>query len=390
MASIMLSCGEPSGDMYAGALTRALHALQPGLEVFGFGGPALSAAGAELVGDYRGFSVTGLSEALRVVPKSFRMIRSLTAVAGDRRPSALVLIDFPDFNFRLGRAVHALGIPVVYYISPQLWAWRPGRLHAMKQFIEKVLVIFPFEASLYERAAMPVEFVGHPLLDLARASESRSDFLGGVGLDPRAPTVALLPGSRRNELRQMLPTMVAAVPFIRAQVPTAQFVVARAPQLDEQLFEPLAKVPTASLRMIEGRTDDVLAASDVVITASGTATVQTAIHGTPLVIVYRLSPLTYRLGKPFVRVETFGMVNLVAGRRVATELIQDQFTAQRTADEAVALLADRARAARMRGDLADVVARLGGPGASARAAAAILAVAGVSVPGSHGASAVIR
>lgn len=237
---------------------------------------------------------------------------------------------------------------------------------------------------------MPVEFVGHPLLDLARASESRSDFLGGVGLDPRAPTVALLPGSRRNELRQMLPTMVAAVPLIRAQVPTAQFVVARAPQLDEQLFEPLAKVPTASLRMIEGRTDDVLAASDVVITASGTATVQTAIHGTPLVIVYRLSPLTYRLGKPFVRVETFGMVNLVAGRRVATELIQDQFTAQRTADEAVALLADRARAARMRGDLADVVARLGGPGASARAAAAILAVAGVSVPGSHGASAVIR
>lgn len=390
MASIMLSCGEPSGDMYAGALTRALHALQPGLEVFGFGGPALSAAGAELVGDYRGFSVTGLSEALRVVPKSFRMIRSLTAVAGDRRPSALVLIDFPDFNFRLGRAVHALGIPVVYYISPQLWAWRPGRLHAMKQFIEKVLVIFPFEASLYERASMPVEFVGHPLLDLARASESRADFLGGVGLDPRAPTVALLPGSRRNELRQMLPTMVAAVPLIRAQVPTAQFVVARAPQLDEQLFEPLAKVPTASLRMIEGRTDDVLAASDVVITASGTATVQTAIHGTPLVIVYRLSPLTYRLGKPFVRVETFGMVNLVAGRRVATELIQDQFTAQRTADEAVALLADRARAARMRGDLADVVARLGGPGASARAAAAILAVAGVSVPGSHGASAVIR
>lgn len=381
MPSIMLSCGEPSGDVYAGALTRALRAARPDVEVFGFGGPALVEAGAELVGDYRGFSVTGLAEALRVVPRSFRMIRTLTAAAATRRPRALVLIDFPDFNFRLGRAVHALGIPVVYYISPQLWAWRPGRLHAMKTFIRKVLVIFPFESRIYEEAGMPVEFVGHPLLEIARASSPRADLLGGLGLDPAAPTVALLPGSRRNELHQILPTMVAAIPLIRRQVPSAQFLVARAPQLDDELFAPLTTVADAPLRAIEGRTDDVLAASDVVITASGTATVQTAIHGAPLVIVYRLSPLTYRLGKPFVSVSTYGMVNLVAGRRVATELIQDDFTPQRTADETVSLLQDPARSSRMRQDLAEVVSRLGGPGASTRAASAVLDVAGLSPHG---------
>lgn len=377
MASIMLSCGEPSGDVYAGALTRALHAHLPDLDIFGFGGPELRAAGAELIGDYRGFSVTGLSEALRVVPRSLRMIRRLTQAAAERRPRALVVVDFPDFNFRLGRAVHALGIPVVYYISPQFWAWRPGRLHTIKAFARKVLVIFPFEAPIYERAGVDVEFVGHPLLELAHAPTSRTELLGGLGLDPSAPTVALLPGSRRNELQQILPTLVQAVPLIGSRVKGAQFLVARAPQLDDDLLAPVGLIRDHPVRVVEARTDDVLAASDVVITASGTATVQTALHGTPFVIVYRLSPLTYRIGRRFVKVDTFGMVNLLAGRRVVTELIQDAFTPQRTADEAIALLTDAARAERMRADLAEVVRRLGGKGASARAAASVLRVAGL-------------
>jgi len=374
MTRILISCGEASGDLYAGALAAEIRRLEPDADLFGFGGPRLGAAGARLVGDYRGFSVTGLAEAIAVVPRSWRMLRRLVAAARADPPSVFVAIDFPDFNFRLVREMRRLGVPVVYYVSPQLWAWRAGRLRTIKASAAKVLVIFPFEAPIYERAGVPVEFVGHPLVDLIPPAGPREPFLGGLGLQGRAPTIALLPGSRSNELAAILPTLVAAARLIAARVPGAQFVVARAPGLDDALFAPLAQdgPPTA---MVEGRTDDVLAAADVVVTASGTATVQTALHGKPMVIVYRLSPLTYRIGKPFVKVDTYGMVNLVAGRRVVPELIQDGFTADTVAAETVSLLTDAARRAEIEAALGEVRTRLGGPGASRRAAAAVLDVA---------------
>lgn len=377
MSRVMVSCGEASGDLYAGALASALQRLDPSTEVFGFGGGRLAAAGGDLVGDFRGLAVTGLVEVLRQLPRTFAMYRRLVAAARARRPDVLVVIDYPDFNFRLGRAVRALGIPVVYYISPQVWAWRTGRLKTMRGFVDRVLTIFPFEASIYERAGIPVEFVGHPLIDLIRPAAPRGAFLPSLGLDAAAPTVALLPGSRPNEVRQILPILVEACPAIAARVPRVQFVIARAPGLDDHLFAPADSLTGRGLRVarLEQRTDDVLATADAAMTASGTATVQAALHGCPMVIVYRLSPITYRLGVRFVRVDTYGMVNLVAGRRVVTELIQDAFTPAATADECVALLADPARAARVRADLADVTARLGGGGASGRAAAAVLAMA---------------
>jgi lipid-A-disaccharide synthase len=363
----MISCGEASGDLYAGALAAELRARAPAVELFGFGGPRLAAAGADLTGTFTGLTVTGLTEALRVIPRSYAMYRRLIASARDRRPDVFVAIDFPDFNFRLMAALHRLGIPVVYYVSPQLWAWRPGRMATMKRFVAKVLVIFPFEAPLYEHAGIPVEFVGHPLVDLARPTQLRGAFLADQGLQPEAPTVALLPGSRPNEIERIAPTIAAALPLIRSRVPGVQFVVARAASLADALFSPFASIAT-----VEGRTDDVLAASDVVITASGTATVQAALHERPMVVVYRLSPLTYRLGKPFLKVDTYAMPNLVAGRRIVPELIQDGFTPERVADETVSLLADASRRARVQRDLRLVRERLGSPGASARAAAAIL------------------
>ena len=369
---IMISCGEASGDLYAGALAAELRARAPAVEIFGFGGPRLAAAGAELIGEFTGLTVTGLTEALRVIPRSYTMYRRLIAAARARRPDVFVAIDFPDFNFRLMAALRRLGVPVVYYVSPQLWAWRPGRMHTMKRFVGKVLVIFPFEAPLYARAGIPVEFVGHPLVDLARPTQPRSAFLAGLRLSPDAPTVALLPGSRPNEIERIAPDLLDALPLIRARVPRVQFVVARAPDLADALFAPFAAQPVT---IVEGRTDDVLAASDVVITASGTATVQAALHERPMVVVYRLSPLTYRLGKPFLKVDTYAMPNLVAGRRVVPELIQDGFTPQRVADETVALLVDADRHARAREALRGVRERLGSPGASARAATAILEVA---------------
>jgi lipid-A-disaccharide synthase len=372
MTRVMVSCGEASGDLYAGALAQELTRLQPGISISGFGGERLKAAGAELLADYRGFAVTGLTEALRVLPQSFRLLRRLRDRMRTERPDVLVTIDFPDFNFRLATAARELGIPVVYYISPQLWAWRPGRIHTMKAIASKVLVIFPFEVETYQRAGIPVEFVGHPLIDLIQVTEARAPFLTRHGLAVGAPTIALLPGSRPNEVRTILPGLAGAAALIRRELPSAQFVVARAPNLPDGLFEGLRRAG-GTVIAVEGRTDDVLNACDVVLTASGTATVQAALHERPMVIVYKLSSLTYAVGRPFVKVNTFGMANLVAGHRVVPELIQDDFTPERVAAEALTLLTDRSRAESMRRELRRVRERLGEPGASRRAAGAVLA-----------------
>jgi lipid-A-disaccharide synthase len=369
----MLSCGEPSGDMYAGALTRELRAIDPAIQIRGLGGPALAAAGGELIADYRGLSVTGLTEALAKLPLSFTTMRRLVESARRDRPDALVVLDFPDFNFRLAQRIKRLGIPVVYYISPQLWAWRPGRLKTMRRIADVVLVIFPFEESIYRRAGIPVTFVGHPLVDLALPSD-RATFLRQHGLAVDAPTVAILPGSRPNEVKRILPDLLAAAEIICRRLPDAQFVIARAPYLDDQLFEPVRATPLERLVLVERATDAVLSAADVALIASGTASVQTTIHDTPMVIVYRLSPLTYRLARRLVTVDSVGMVNLIAGERIVPELIQHEFTPGAVAAEAIAVLTDAGRRARVHEGLARVRERLGGPGASRRAAEAILRV----------------
>ena len=370
---IMISCGEASGDLYAGALAAELQSQAPGAELFGLGGDRLHAAGATLVGDFKGLTVTGLTEAVRVLPRSYGMYRRLVASARARRPDVCVVIDFPDFNFRLMAAMRRLGVPVVYYISPQLWAWRPGRIQTMRRFVDKVLVIFPFEAPLYEQAGIPVQHVGHPLVDLAQAAQTRGAFLTELGLAPEAPTVALLPGSRPNEVRRIVPGLASAVPLIRSRVSGVQFLVAGASSLSQDEFAPLAAHGAV---LVHNRADDVLGASDVVVTASGTATVQAALHERPMVVVYRVSPVTYQLGRFFLKVDTFAMPNLVAGHRIVPELIQDDFTPGRVAEEAVGLLTDPARREQTSEALRRVRAQLGAPGASARAAAAVLEVAG--------------
>jgi lipid-A-disaccharide synthase len=370
----MLSCGEASGDLYAGALVEALRARDPQIDVFGLGGDRFSAAGGRLIGDFHGVSVVGLVETLRILPESYAMYRRLVQAARDERPDVLVLIDFSGFNFRLMAAVKRLGIPIVYYVCPQLWAWRAGRIQTMKALVDRVLPIFPFEAAIYEAEGMEVRFVGHPLVDLAVALTPRLELIQQLGLDPHRPIVALLPGSRRNELQRIVPVLAAAVPRIASAVTGTQFIVARAPNLPDSFFAPF-QGSGAPVRVLEGRTDDVLAACDVVITASGTATVQAALHGKPMVVVYRLSPVTYKLGKPLVRVEMYSMVNLVAGERIVEELIQEGCTPEAVAHETVALLTNADRVADMKEQLAVVCQRLGGAGASGRAADAVLEVA---------------
>jgi lipid-A-disaccharide synthase len=373
---IMISCGEPSGDLYAGALAAEIRALAPDAEITGFGGERLKAAGASLIASFSGLSVTGLAEALRVLPRSWRLYRQLVRDAEQRRPDVFVPIDFPDFNLILARALKRRGIPVIYYISPQLWAWRPGRVKTIKKVVDRVLVIFPFEPAFYAQAGVPVTFVGHPLLEM-RSGISREAFLRGLGLDPRRPVVALLPGSRRNELKQLLPDMIRAAALIAAAVPDAQFVVPRAPHLEDDLFTPLHDWPSHAARpvVVKDAADATLASADVAIVASGTVTVQAALHECPMVVVYRVAPLTYRIGKPLVSLDTYAMANLIAGRTVVPELIQDAFTPAAAAAEALRVLRDPAHATQVRADLADVRARLGEPGASRRAAELIVAAA---------------
>ena len=379
---VMVSCGEPSGDLYASDLARALLEREPGLDVFGFGGPLCREAGVRLVGEYTGLSVTGLTEAVRVLPATWRMMRRLVDAGAATRPDALVVVDYPDFNFQLMKRIAATGVPVVYYVTPQLWAWRPGRMKAMQRHVALALPIFPFEAPLYAQAGVPVQFLGHPLVDRVpapsadpvEAARHQQALRTALGLDPARPVVALLPGSRHNELSRLVPVVAAALPAVVAAVPGVQFVVACAPgrRLDE-FAAIVAAAPGTPI--VQQRTDDALAASDVVITASGTATAQTALHERPMVVIYKLSPLTYALGKPLVTIDTYAMANLIAGERIVPELIQEGCTPEAIAAETISFLRDRDRWTRTHTRLAETRTKLGPTGSTARVAEAVLAVA---------------
>lgn len=372
---VLISCGEPSGDLYAAELARALQAQAPGIEIRGMGGPRLREAGAHLIADFQGISVTGLTEAIRVVPRSLALIKRLVADAVANRPDVFVAVDFPDFNFRLMAALKKLGIPIVYYISPQLWAWRASRMKTMQALVDRILVIFPFEQQLYAKAGVDARFVGHPMVETARPTESRERFLQSLGLNPAWPTFALLPGSRHNELSRLAPVLSKAVPLILQDLARAQFVVAAAPGLDDREFAAFECGDKGRPVLVHNRTDDVIASSDVVITASGTATVQTALHAKPMVVVYKLSATTYALAKPFALVDMYAMPNLIAGRRIVPELIQGGCTPTRVAEEAVRYFTQPGLRQKVSADLAGVRARLGEPGASLRAADAVLEIA---------------
>jgi lipid-A-disaccharide synthase len=373
---VLLSCGEASGDLYAGALVRELRALSPDVDVFGLGGRQFVAAGGRQVVDYRNLSVNGLFEVVGKIPQLAAARTRLVESAQSTPPDVFVPIDFWGFNYRLAQAMRKRGVPVVYYISPQLWASRPWRMQSMHDIASRVLVIFPFEKAIYENAGVPVEFVGHPLVEMTTAAVSRQQFLEARGLAFRAPTIAILPGSRANEVARILPDLMAAAGLIRSTIADAQFVVSRAPNLADDLFEPVRRANLPATIIVDGDTDAVLASADVTLIASGTATVQAALHDTPMVIVYRVSPLTYTLGRWLLTVDTFGMPNLIAGSRIVPELIQHDFTPQAVAREALSMLTDPSKTAQIREGLREVRQKLGSAGASHRAAKAIHSAAG--------------
>jgi lipid-A-disaccharide synthase len=293
-----------------------------------------------------------------------------------RRPRVAVLVDYAGFNLRLARELKRRGVSVVYYVSPQVWAWRRGRLAAIRASVAHMLVIFPFEEPLYREAGVPVTFVGHPLVDLARPAEDRAAFLAAQGLDAGRPVLAVLPGSRRQEVAYNLPPIAGALRLLLARRPGLQFALAVAPSLDPRQFDrDLEGLP---VRRLAGHTHELLAAASAGIVASGTATVEASLMDVPFVVVYRLSPLSYALGRPFVSVPHYAMPNLIAGREIVKELIQKDFQPELLASEVVALCEDAGRRDAVRAGLAEVRQRLGQPGASARAAAIVAQMLGVA------------
>jgi lipid-A-disaccharide synthase len=362
---ILLSAGEASGDMYAASLARALQERLD-VQIFGMGGPLMREAGVEIITDYSEVAVVGITEIIKHLPSLREAMSRLVEEAERRRPALAILTDFPGFHLRMARKLKPRGIRNVYYICPQFWAWRPWRANLVRRRFVKALCIFPFEEEFFRSAGVSTKFIGHPLVGAVKATKSRQVFCAEHGLDANRPIVALLPGSREGELTHHLPVLQEAAVRIDAKK-HVQFVVAAA---QEQSVARLREgwSHRLALHVVEGETYNALAAADAAVISSGTATVEAALLDVPMVVVYRVSPMTAALAKPLVRTQFFAMVNLIAGRQVVPELVQDDFTPEKVADRTLLLLNDPNEREVVRKGLREVREKLGPPGAVERAA----------------------
>ncbi len=371
MKKIMIMSGEASGDLHGANLARELRNQDPSIVVYGVGSRQMREAGVHMLADASEISVVGITEVLTHLVPIYRVFAKLKQFLKEERPEVLVLIDFPDFNIMLGKVARKLGIPVVYYISPQVWVWRKGRIKKIARLVKAMIVVFPFEVPLYEKEGVDVRFVGHPLTDVVRSRYTQDEARTMLGLDAKR-TVALLPGSRKKEILHLLPDMLAAARIMVTKFPDLQFVLPVAPTLEQDFVRSFVVRAGIPVNITDGKVYDVLRASDVALVASGTATLETGLMAVPMVIVYRISALTYYLLTKLVSgVEHIGLVNIVAGKRLVPELVQQEATPSHMADAIAELLADPDYYQQMRNGLTGVRTRLGDAGASARAAAVV-------------------
>jgi lipid-A-disaccharide synthase len=372
----MICAGEASGDRLGAGLARSLRRLHPGVELLGMGGDEMASAGVRLVQHAAEVAVVGFVEVVRHLPTIRRAMGRVKNAVLDERPDVLVPVDFPDFNLRLAARVKGSGVPIVYYVSPQVWAWRRGRVRAMREFVRRMLVLFPFESAFYEAEGVPATFVGHPAA-ATRLRASRGEFLPRMGLDPRNPVVALLPGSRVGEAGRLFPILLEAASALRRTHPTAQFVVPKANTIPPGFLEGIAgRAELGAVAVREGVYPAILDVADAGAVASGTATLDAALAGLPFVAFYRMQFLSYLIAKALVRVDHIALPNLVAGGRIVPELVQGACTPQAIADQLATFLDDRSQADAIRLGLAGVRDRLRGDGAFDRAAEAVLGEAG--------------
>ena len=372
MKQFVIVAGEASGDMYGADVARALKRRFQGARIFGLGGDHMREAGVELVSDISHTAVVGPFEAIGYFGTLYGVFRKIVDRIESEPPAAAILIDFPDFNLRLAGRIKAAGVPIIYYISPQVWAWRAGRVRQIRDLVDRMLVILPFEEDIYRRAGVDVEFVGHPLLDMVRPRMSKSVFLTKYRLDGSKPVVAILPGSRKKELRFVLPTLCLAADLIRRQKPETQFVLPVASGLDTDYVRRF--IGGRPIRLVVGDNYEAIRYSRAAMVASGTATLETALLGTPEVIVYRIGKATWLLGKVLLKVRMFGLVNIILGEEVVPELYQDAMTPENVAQTTLKLMDDVWTQSRIRGNYERLRRQLGKGNVAERVAEAVYEV----------------
>lgn len=368
---VMIVAGEASGDIYGAGLVRAVQATDPAVSFFGIGGARMREAGCNTLVDSADMAVVGLVEVLKhfnVIAAAFLKLKQILL---DDPPDLLILIDYPGFNLRLAKVAKRAGIKVLYYISPQIWAWRQGRVNKIKRLVDHMAVILPFETPFYEKAGVPVSFVGHPMADLVRVEATREQAATSFGLDPFRKVVGLFPGSRRSEVSRLLPTILGSARQLHQEFPDLQFVLPLASTLTEGDLAPWLTESKLPITITRERIHDLIRACDAVVSVSGTVTLEIALVGTPLVIIYKLAPLTFQLAKHLVKVAHIGLCNIVAGETVAKELIQDDASPAQIADEIGRMLNSNAYHADIKERLLRVRERLGGGGADQRVAALV-------------------
>ncbi len=373
---VMIVAGEASGDLHGSNLVRTVRTMAPHLSFYGAGGPKMKSAGVETIVDSAELSVVGIWEVLPSLGKILSALTLLKKRLEEDRPSLLILIDFPDFNLMVAKHAKRFGVPVLYYISPQVWAWRKGRVKKIARLVDRMAVVFPFEVPIYQREGVKVTFVGHPLLDAVKFAGDTPEIMERLGVDRKKRVIGLLPGSRGREVRSLLPPMLEAAEIMASRSPEFEFILPLAPTMAGEQVEELLSRYNVEVRIVEGMTYDVMKVSDMIFAASGTATLEAAIVGTPMVVVYRVSPLSYMLGRMLIDMAHISLPNIVAGRRIVPELIQDEANPGRMVEEAFAILFGKGRAEEMRKDLMDVRDRLGGPGASVRTAEMVIDMVG--------------
>jgi lipid-A-disaccharide synthase len=372
---VLVVAGEASGDLHGANLVKAIRAVDPSITFWGVGGRHMGAAGVRLLWDVAKMAVVGLPGVgrLRTI---FRAFRVASETLRRWRPDLVILIDYPEFNLQLARKAKQFGIRVLYYISPQIWAWRSGRIKTIRSRVDRMIVILPFEEAIYRQAGVEVSFVGHPLLDVVGVRDQRKLPRSHYVRPGRDLLVGLLPGSRLSELAKLMSVLLDAAAILAERLPRIHFLMPLAPTIQPEQVEPFLRGRDLPLTVVEHNTYEIIEICEIIVAASGTVTLETAILGTPLVVVYRVSPLTYWLGKPLVRVKHVALANIVAGERVAPELFQHEATPERIAQEVMNILGDPQRQAWIRQRFADVRKKLGNPGASARAAAIALDMLG--------------
>ncbi|MBP2654205.1 MAG: Lipid-A-disaccharide synthase [Firmicutes bacterium] len=375
MLKVMLSVGEASGDLHGACVAEALKRIQPDVKMFGMGGCQMRDAGVEIIYDIADLGVIGFVEVIRNLPRLFRLRDSLTEVMDRERPDVLLIIDYPDFNIRLAKAAKKLGIPVVSYIPPSAWAWRRGRAKEVAKTVDRIAAIFPFEADVYQEAGANVVFVGNPSLDIVKSSMTKEAAYRHFNADPAKPVVLLMPGSRRQEIVSLLPVMLASAEKIREKTPECQFFLPLASTISREIMQNMVNGCGVPIRITVGNNYDLMSISDVAIAASGTATLETSLMGVPTIIVYKLAALTYFLGKFLVKIPYFGLPNIIVGRKIVPELLQDAVNAETIACEALTILNDMVVRKRILDDLGEVRRKLGENGAVDRVANVVLEVA---------------